>query len=86
MDRVVPFAMKTVRANLHGGEILVRHVLLGGIGSGVQSGADVQPGLGRGTPDEVNDDLVTDPDSVPSCVGEIGGGVGGRESEASLVC
>jgi plasmid maintenance system antidote protein VapI len=42
--------------------------------------------LARGHYEDFSIDLLIRLDSVPSCVGEIGGGVGERESEASLVC
>jgi hypothetical protein len=57
-DRVVPLAVELVRRDCHRGELLVRDLGAGGVGAGVELGADLQALAGRGRPDQLDDHLV----------------------------
>src|SRR6266508_4286088 len=70
-DGVVPLAMELGGFELHGGELSVGHLDSGGVGTGVEGGADREAGAGGGGADELHDRLTADQRTSAPVLGDV---------------
>ena len=63
--------MEVVAGDGEGVDLLLRVSDAGGVGAGVEFGADGQPGRGAGGADQVDDDLVAGQGPAPPVQGDL---------------
>lgn len=70
VDRVVPFTVELGTGDIDGIHLVVGQSDTLRIGIGIQFAVDLQPGVGRGGADQINDDTVADQRLSPPVLGD----------------